>query len=53
MFRVAHQLHGAIGFCDEVPLSWLSRYSQPFRRLAVSGCLQPATSFPAESAAAV
>jgi hypothetical protein len=33
VFRVAHQLHGAIGFCDETPLSWLSRYSQPLRRL--------------------
>jgi hypothetical protein len=33
VFRVAHQLHGAIGFCDEAPLSWLSRYSQPLRRL--------------------
>lgn len=33
VFRVAHQLHGAIGFCDESPLSWLSRYSQPVRRL--------------------
>ncbi len=33
VFRVAHQLHGAIGFCDEVPLSWLSRYSEPLRRL--------------------
>jgi hypothetical protein len=33
VFRVAHQLHGAIGFCDESPLSWLSRYSQPLRRL--------------------
>jgi hypothetical protein len=33
IFRVAHQLHGAIGFCDEMPLSWLSRYSQPLRRL--------------------
>ncbi len=32
-FRVAHQLHGAIGFCDEMPLSWLSRYSAPLRRL--------------------
>jgi 3-oxo-4-pregnene-20-carboxyl-CoA dehydrogenase alpha subunit len=32
-FHVAHQLHGAIGFCDEMPLSWLSRYSQPLRRL--------------------
>jgi 3-oxo-4-pregnene-20-carboxyl-CoA dehydrogenase alpha subunit len=33
VFRVAHQLHGAIGFCDETTLSWLSRYSQPLRRL--------------------
>jgi 3-oxo-4-pregnene-20-carboxyl-CoA dehydrogenase alpha subunit len=33
VFRVAHQLHGAIGFCDETPLSWVSRYSQPVRRL--------------------
>lgn len=33
VFRVAHQLHGAIGFCDETPLSWLSRHSQPLRRL--------------------
>src|SRR5262249_25270978 len=28
-----HQLHGAVGFCDETTLSWLSRYSQPLRRL--------------------
>ncbi|MGI5329564.1 acyl-CoA dehydrogenase family protein [Actinomadura nitritigenes] len=33
VFRVAHQLHGAIGFCDEAFLSWLSRYSLPLRRL--------------------
>ena len=33
VFRVAHQLHGAIGFCDESTISWLSRYSQPLRRL--------------------
>ncbi|WP_067680459.1 acyl-CoA dehydrogenase family protein [Nocardia miyunensis] len=33
VFRVAHQLHGALGFCDESPLSWVSRYSQPIRRL--------------------
>lgn len=32
-FRVAHQLHGAIGFCDETPLSWVSRASVPVRRL--------------------
>jgi hypothetical protein len=33
VFRICHQLHGAIGFCDETPLSWLSRSSQPLRRL--------------------
>ncbi len=33
VFRVAHQLHGAIGFCDETALSWISRHSQPLRRL--------------------
>lgn len=33
VFRTAHQLHGAIGFCDETALSWLSRYSGPLRRL--------------------
>lgn len=33
VFRVAHQLHGAAGFCDETTLSWLSRYSLPLRRL--------------------
>lgn len=33
VFRVAHQLHGATGFCDETTLSWLSRYSLPLRRL--------------------
>jgi len=33
VFRIAHQLHGAVGFCDEMPVSWLSRYSQPLRRL--------------------
>jgi hypothetical protein len=33
VFRVCHQLHGAIGFCDESTISWLSRYSQPLRRL--------------------
>ena len=33
VFRVCHQLHGAVGFCDETTLSWLSRYSQPVRRL--------------------
>jgi acyl-CoA dehydrogenase-like protein len=33
VFRVCHQLHGAVGFCEETTLSWLSRYSQPLRRL--------------------
>ncbi len=33
VFRVCHQLHGAVGFCDETVLSWLSRHSQPVRRL--------------------
>jgi acyl-CoA dehydrogenase-like protein len=33
VFRIAHQLHGTIGFCDEAMLSWLSRYSLPIRRL--------------------
>lgn len=33
VFRVCHQLHGATGFCDETAISWLSRYSQPARRL--------------------
>ena len=33
VLRVAHQLHGAIGFCDEAVLSWVSRQSVPLRRL--------------------
>ena len=33
VFAVAHQLFGALGFCDEAQLSWLSRYSEPLRRL--------------------
>ena len=33
VFRVSHQLHGAVGFCNETTVSWLSRYSQPLRRL--------------------
>ncbi len=32
VFHVAHQLHGAIGFCDETALSWISRASVPLRR---------------------
>jgi hypothetical protein len=33
VFRIGHQLHGATGFADETDFSWLSRYSQPLRRL--------------------
>jgi len=33
VLRVSHQLHGAMGFCDESALSWISRYSQPIRQL--------------------
>ena len=33
VFRITHQLHGAIGFCDETTLSWVSRISVPIRRL--------------------
>jgi hypothetical protein len=36
VLRVAHQLHGAIGFCDETFLSWLSRASVPLRRLPLN-----------------
>lgn len=33
VMRGAHQLHGAMGFTDEVDVSWLSRASQAVRRL--------------------
>ncbi|MFT4028797.1 MAG: acyl-CoA dehydrogenase family protein [Protaetiibacter sp.] len=33
VIRGAHQLHGAMGFTDEVPVSWMSRMSQGVRRL--------------------
>ncbi|GAA5201952.1 acyl-CoA dehydrogenase family protein [Microbacterium jejuense] len=33
VLRGAHQLHGAMGFTDEVDVSWLSRASQLVRRL--------------------
>lgn len=33
VLRVCHQLHGAMGFCDESTISWVSRYSLPLRRL--------------------
>lgn len=33
VLRGAHQLHGAMGFTDEVAVSWLSRASQAVRRL--------------------
>jgi hypothetical protein len=33
VLRTAHQLHGAIGFCDEHDLSILTRHTQPLLRL--------------------
>lgn len=33
VMRAAHQLYGAMGFTDEVDVSWLSRASQMVRRL--------------------
>jgi hypothetical protein len=33
VLRITHQLHGAVGFCDETTQSWVSRYSLPLRRL--------------------
>lgn len=35
VMRTAHQMHGAIGFCDEHDLSMLTRCLQPFTRLPV------------------
>ena len=32
VLRIAHQLHGAIGFCDETTISWHSRASVALRR---------------------
>ena len=32
-WHVGESADGAIGFCDETTLSWLSRASQPLRRL--------------------
>ena len=45
VFRTSHQLHGAMGFCDESTLSWISRYSQPLRQLpwGVAGTLDQLT----------
>ncbi|MGH9229846.1 MAG: acyl-CoA dehydrogenase family protein [Acidimicrobiales bacterium] len=34
VLRTCHQLHGAIGFCDEHDLSILSRHAQPALRLS-------------------
>jgi hypothetical protein len=42
VLRVAHQVHGAIGFCDETEVSWLSRSVEPLRRLPF-GVSQTAT----------
>lgn len=33
VLRGTHQLHGAMGFCDETDVTWLSLASQPVRRL--------------------
>src|ERR1700722_4725059 len=33
VMRIAHQLHGAIGFCHEHDLYWLSRLSHSVRRI--------------------
>jgi 3-oxo-4-pregnene-20-carboxyl-CoA dehydrogenase alpha subunit len=33
VIRTCHQLHGAIGFCDEHDLSFLSRHVRPLLRL--------------------
>jgi hypothetical protein len=33
VLRTTHQLHGAIGFCDESSLSWVSRASAALRHL--------------------
>jgi Acyl-CoA dehydrogenase, C-terminal domain len=41
VLRTSHQLHGAIGFCDEHDLSILSRHAQPLLRL--SGGLEATT----------
>ena len=48
VFRVCHQLHGAVGFCDETPLSWLSRTAS---RCGGSrwGCPRPAITSPTGS----
>jgi hypothetical protein len=33
VLRTSHQLHGAVGFCDEHDLSVLTRHAQPLLRL--------------------
>jgi hypothetical protein len=45
VLRVAHQVHGASGFCDDTMISWVSRASDPIRRLPVgsSGTLAQLT----------
>ncbi len=32
IFRITHQVHGAIGYCDETLISWVSRVAQPLCR---------------------
>lgn len=36
VFRAAHQLHGALGFCDESDVSVLDRHTQPLIRLPIT-----------------
>ncbi len=37
VFRVAHQVHGTSGFCDDTEISWVSRASEPLRREPLGG----------------
>ena len=53
VFRVAHQLHGAIGFCDETALSWVSRASVPLRRLPFRDVGHPGSAHPEYGSAGI
>ncbi|PQM47655.1 hypothetical protein C1Y40_02129 [Mycobacterium talmoniae] len=37
VLRIAHQLLGALGFCDESDISVLDRHTQPLIRLPLGG----------------
>ena len=50
VFRVTHQLHGAIGFCDETTLSWVSRAASRCADCP-SGCRPPGPPSPSASGA--